>query len=413
MRASDTHTNRYRRAIVLTLGAALAVAVARPLVAQTSVPRAGALGGAPSGNMRKPISGTLARTSAFGALTGTVLAVGYYFLSEKGTRSSGCQPLDCALPFLAGSGAIAGLFIGRELDAQRRAFAPRVGEVIDFNLGEAKVLAPPTFIDVRDSLIAVVSDSGVQLLLAAPSPKALRRRANGLSALRQVAIVSARGSLVLGTGTALWEASLLAGPATRLADGPVDALAASGDVVLSASGKRLRVRFGSGASARSDSLELAQPISSVAYDSVAHAWWVATDSQLVQVATADSRLALSSLALAIPATARAVATSAEWIAAALGDEGIIAWRRESLSTSLPSVVRITQEPRFAYDVAFLGGALFVAGGVDGLFQLSLSPEPRVVGSSRQLQFATTVRAGNGVLWVGDRNRMSVVRVIPE
>ena len=275
------------------------------------------------------------------------------------------------------------------------------------------MLAPPTFIDVRDSLIAVVSDSGVQLLLASPSPKALRRRANGLSALRQVAIVPARGSLVLGTGTALWEASLLAGPATRLADGPVDALAASGDVVLSASGKRLRVRFGSGASARSDSLELAQPIASIAYDSIAHAWWVATDSQVVQVTTADRRLTRSSLALAIPATARAVATSAEWIAAALGDEGIIAWRRESLGTSLPSVVRITQEPRFAYDVAFLGGALFVAGGVDGLFQLSLSPEPRVVGSSRQLQFATTVRAGNGVLWVGDRNRMSVVRITPE
>lgn len=406
--AGRQHRIGYAASVVFALAAALPLS----LTAQSSAPRPGSMGAIPVTNARRPAGGTLARSSAFGALTGTVLAMGYYFLSEKGSRSSGCQPLDCALPFLAGSGAIAGLFIGRELDAQRRAFAPRAGEAIEFAFGEGKVLAPPTFIDVRDSLIAVVSDSGVQLLSATAAPKALRRRANGLSALRQVAIVPSRGSLVLGTGTALWEASLLAGPATRLTDGPVDALAASGDVVLSASGNRLRVRVGAGESARTDSLEFPQPIASVAYDSIAQAWWVATDSQVVQVTSNSGKLARTSISLALPATARAVATSAEWIAAALGDEGVIAWRRESLSGGVIAAVRVTQEPRFAYDLTFLGGALYVAGGVDGLFQLSLSPIPRVVGSSRQLQFATTVRAGNGVLWVGDRNRVSVVRVTP-
>ncbi|MEQ1690102.1 MAG: hypothetical protein ABMA00_02365 [Gemmatimonas sp.] len=394
------------------VGVVLALTATLPLTAQSTTRRPGAVGAMPVSTARGAAGGTLARTSAFGALTGTVLAMGYYFLSEKGNRSSGCQPLDCALPFLAGSGAIAGLFIGRELDAQRRAFAPRAGEVIEFGFGEGSVLAPPTFIDVRDSLIAVVSDSGVQLLSAVASPKALRRRASGLSALRQVAIVPGRGSLVLGTGTALWEASLLAGPATRLSDGPVDALAASGDAVLSASGRRLRLRVGSGDAARADSLEMPQPVASVAYDSIAKAWWVATDSQVVQVTSTDGKLALTAIHLALPATARAIATSAEWIAAALGDEGVIAWRRDALQGGVVSDVRVTNEPRFAYDLAFLGASLFVAGGVDGLFQLSLTPIPRVVGSSRQLQFATTVRAGNGVLWVGDRNRVSVVRVTP-
>lgn len=412
MRISERWTARDGRTVLVTVTAVLGLSWSVPVAAQSATPRAGPSSMTPPNNPRRPAGGTLARTSAFGALSGSVLAMGYYFLSEKGTRSSGCQPLDCALPFLVTSGAIAGLFIGRELDAQRRAFAPRAGEVIEFGFSEGRVLAPPTFIDVRDSLIAVVSDSGVQLLSVAPSPKALRRRANGLSALRQVAIVPSRGSLVLGTGTALWEASLLAGPATRLSDGPVDALAASGDAVLSASGRRLRVRFGAGDAARSDSLELPQPVSSVAYDSVARAWWVATDSQVVQVTSNDGKLALTTVSMALPATARAIATNAEWIAAAMGDEGIIAWRRESLGGGVIASVRVANEPRFAYDLAFLGGALFVAGGVDGLFQLSLSPEPRVVGSSRQLQFATTVRAANGVLWVGDRNRMSVVRVTP-
>ncbi|MBL0169188.1 MAG: hypothetical protein IPP90_00455 [Gemmatimonadaceae bacterium] len=412
MRTAECPSDQRHGVAVHALRVIGALCFAVPLMAQSPAPRPGAMGVTPPGTTRRPDGGTLARTSAFGALSGTVLAMGYYFLSEKGTRSSGCQPLDCALPFLAGSGAIAGLFIGRELDAQRRAFAPRAGEVIEFGFGEGKLLAPPSFIDVRDSLIAVVSDSGVQLLSATPAPKALRRRANGLSALRQVAIVPARGSLVLGTGTALWEASLLAGPATRLADGPVDALAANGDVVVSASGKRLRVRFGSGDMARGDSLELPLPISSVAYDSISRAWWVATDSQLVQVTTNDQKLALTAVRLTLPASARAIATSAEWIAVAMGDEGVMGWRRDSLASALVPSVRVTQEPRFAYDLAFLGPTLFVAGGVDGLFQLSLSPVPRVVGSSRQLQFATTVRAGNGVLWVGDRNRVSVVRVTP-
>lgn len=362
----------------------------------------------------KASGGTLLRTSLIGALSGTVMAMGYYFMSEKGERSSGCQPLDCAMPFLAGSGAIAGLFIGRELDTQRRAFAPRAGETIDFTFAEAATLSPPTYIDVRDSLVAVVSDSGAQLFSAAPSPKALRRRANGLSALRQVVLVPSRNSLVLGTGSALWEVNQVAGPASRIADGPVDALAASpSGALLSAHAQTIRLRSGFGEMATTDSMTMPSTVTAVAYDSVAQAWWVSTDSTLVQVTDASGKLAATAIRLILPASARAITTNANWIAAALGDEGIVAWRRSNLTSNSNEPVRVTNEPRFAYDLAFLGEALYVAGGVDGLFQLSLEPMARVVGSSRQLQFATSVRAGNGVLWVGDRNRQALVRVVPE
>ncbi len=316
------------------------------------------------------------------------------------------------MPFLTTSGAIAGLFIGRELHAQRRAFAPRAGTSIDFEFAEGGLLAPPNYIDVRDSLIAVVSDSGAQILSATPSPKALRRRANGLSAMRQVAIVPSRSALILGTGTALWEANLVSGPATRLADGAVDALATSNDAVLSASGRSLRLRVGTGSEVLLDSLEMDGAVTALAYDSAASAWWAATDSQLVRLTSAGGKLVRTVTSLPLPAPARAIVTDGVWIAAALGDEGIIAWRRDALDGGNVNAARVTQEPRFAYDLAFLNGTLFVAGGVDGLFQISLSPTPQVVGSSRQLQFATTVRAANGVLWVGDRNRESVVRVTP-
>jgi len=366
---------------------------------------------APTGDAR-PNGRRLLRSSAFGALSGSILGMGFYFLSDRGARSSGCQPLDCALPFLTASGAIAGLFIGRELDSQQRALAPRAGTSIDFAFTEARVLAAPSSIDVRDSIIAVVSDSGAQLFSAGAQPKALRRRAGGLSAVRQVAIAPDRGTILLGTGSALWEANLLSGPATRLADGAVDALATSRDAVLSASGRRLRLSTGTGAGARSDSLEMAEQVTAISYDETAGAWWVATDSQLVQVTSEVGTLALTKSRVSLPASARAIATNGDWIAAALGDGGVIAWRRDGFADGAVNAVRVQQEPRFAYDLAFLDGVLFVAGGVDGLFQLSLTPTPRVVGSSRQVRFATTVRAGNGVLWVGDRGRESVVRVTP-
>src|SRR5690606_16979603 len=106
-------------------------------------------------------------------------------------------------------------------------------------------------------------DSGTQILSATARPAALRNRAAGLSNLRQVVIVPQSRTVVLGTGTALWEASITTGPASRIADGPIDALAASNDAVLSARGTMLRLRRGSGPSERVDSLEMGSQVSAL------------------------------------------------------------------------------------------------------------------------------------------------------
>ena len=353
----------------------------------------------------------LGRFSLIGAATGSALALGYYFVSAKGQNAGGCRPFSCAMPFLTLSGALSGLFIGSELNAQRRAETPRAGANFAFTISEASVLAAPTAFDVRDSLIAVVSDSGAQLLLASATPKALRRRAAGLNNLRQVVIVPRSGALVLGTATALWEASLVSGPATRVLDGPIDALASSDDAVLSASGKRLQLRRGIGASVRIDSLNMSTTITALTYDMNAGAWWIGTDSTLVHVSLTDAGLR-AGLTLHLPAAARSIAVSGNWVAVALGDQGIVAWQRATMFAPASIPVRLVGEPRFAYDLAFLDGTLFVAGGVDGLYRVSLSPTPQVLGSSRQFPFATTVRAEGGAIWVGDRIRKAVIRVKP-
>ena len=301
--------------------------------------------------------------------------------------------------------------MAKEVDAQRRVDTPRTGDNFTFAFAEAGTLGSLIAMDVRDSLIAVVSDSGAQLFSAAATPKALRRRAAGLSSLRQVVIVPATQTMVLGTGTALWEASLGAGPATRIGDGPIDALASSSDGVMSAVGQRVRLRRGSGAAQRVDSVQLGGAISALAYDETSHHWWVALDTSLVQI-TADEQGLHVGKTLGVPSTARSITTNGRWIAAALGDAGVIAWRREALGDASPTPIRVSQEPRFAYDLAFFNDELFVAGGVDGLIRLSLSPSPRVIGSSRQFPFATTVKSQGGFVWVGDISRRTIARVTP-
>ncbi len=400
-----SHLMHLRARTVTLCAAALVAIISAPLAHQLRAQTTSAR------TITKGTGVRLGRFSLIGAASGSALALGYYFISARGQNAGGCRPFSCALPFLSLSGALSGLFIGSELNAQRRAATPRAGANFLFTISEASILAAPNAFDIRDSLLAVVSDSGAQLLAAGVTPKALRRRAAGLSNLRQVVIVPRSGSLVLGTATALWEASLLSGPASRIGDGPIDALAASDDAVLSASGKRLQLRRAAGASARIDTLALATTITAAAYDARARAWWIGTDSTLVNVTSSDAGLRVG-LTLRLPAAARSIAVGADWVAVALGDQGIVAWRRETLGAPTSIPVRLVGEPRFAYDLAFLDGTLFVAGGVDGLYRVSLSPTPQVLGSSRQFPFATTVRAESGAIWVGDRIRKAVIRVTP-
>jgi hypothetical protein len=94
----------------------------------------------------------------------------------------------------------------------------------------------------------------------------------------------------------------------------------------------------------------------------------------------------------------------------MGEGGVAAWPREAV-VGPPRLLR--GEPRFAYDVALLGDALYVAGGVDGVWRVSLAGEtPLVEGASRQVRFAAQVRAVDGVLWVTDRDERRVVRLVP-
>jgi len=355
------------------------------------------------------------RFLGIGAAIGGLLALGYYQLSDGGERSGRCMPINCALPYLTISGGISGLFIARERAAQRRAETPRAGESLMFRFTETLLPTAANGLGVRDSVLAVATDSGVVVLSSGPRISTLRRRGAGLSNIRSVAITGDASTILIGTGTALWETPTSAGVLSRVVGGGVGALAAHGNTVVAAVGEKLVVRRTMSGSTRVDSLDAGTAVSSVRHDAFSGHWWVTADSSLFELTVSDSSLGAPVLTKrsTFGGEARAVAAASNWVAVALGSDGLAIWPRASLTgrgVTTPIVLR--GEPRFAFDLAFVNDALFVAGGVDGITHVELSVSPRIVGSSRQAGYATIIEAVDGVLWVGDRSKNRVMRIVP-
>ncbi len=350
------------------------------------------------------------RYSIVGALVGSALAGGFYFASDRGERSGQCDPKGCALPYLAVSGAITGLFLARELDAQRRAELPRTGVRERLSLTSVTLPSMPTAMAVNDSLVVVLSDSGASLFAAAPRPRALRRRASALSGLRDVAITPGSDRLLIAGRAALYSVATDSGPATRLLEGEITAVAVGREGWGAARGSMLLIESRRGGVVVRDSLNVGETIHTVAFDAVADSWLVGADSALLRIAIRDDAWSVTGR-WPTAGSVRAVAMNANWIATAEGEAGVTVWRRESLSSGVVTALSLRGDPRFAYDLAFQGDELFVAGGTDGLFRVALGASAVVRSVSRDLPFVTLIRAdAGGGLWAGDRGKPSVVRV---
>ncbi len=350
------------------------------------------------------------RYSIAGALVGAALAGGYYVASDRGTRSGQCDPAGCALPYMAVAGAITGLFLARELDAQRRAEMPRSGVRERLSLTSVTLPAMPTAMAVNDSLVVVLSDSGASIFAASPRPRALRRRAAALNGLRDVAITPGSDRLLIAGRTALYSVPTDSGPASRLLDGEITAVAAGRDGWGAARGRMLLIESRRGGTMVRDSLDVGETIHSIVFDAVDDSWLVGADSALLRITARGDAWSVTGRWPTAGAV-RAVAMNANWIATAEGESGVTVWRRESLSGGVVTALSLRGEPRFAYDLAFRDDELFVAGGTDGLFRVALGVSAVVRSVSRDLPFVTLVRADTrGGLWAGDRGLPGLVRV---
>lgn len=385
------------RGLLLAVACSLMVGAASPVLAQRAENEAA---GSPVRRLRYTV---------VGGLVGVALAAGYSSVVDKAVPPS-CDPWGCAMPFLSLSGAITGLFLAREIDAQRRAERPRVGVRDRVGLEVAVLPAMPNGMSLRDSLIAIVSDSGVSLFAAEAKPRALRRRGVGLRGLRDVALLPGNERLLVSSDVALYGTSSRSGVASRLLDGAITAIAVGGDGWLAARGAAVTIESPRGGASVRDTIDIGTPATSAAYDESSASWWVGTDSALLRLERTTGNGLRIAERFSTDAGVRAIAFSPEWIVAALGEAGVTAWRRISTG-GIIRPVRLQSEPRFAYDLAFHNGTLLVAGGTDGLVRIALDPTPTVLGVSRDLPFATLVKvdAKNGI-WVGDRGRGTLNRV---
>ncbi len=394
----------------------LSLSLALSLMAATAVPlRAQRVDDATNGSPVRRLKYTVV-----GSLVGVALAAGYSSIVDKAVPPS-CDPWGCAMPFLSLSGAITGLFLAREIDAQRRAERPRVGVRDRVTLESALLPAMPNGMSLRDTLIAMASDSGVSLFATDAKPRALRRRGVGLRGLRDVALLPGNERLLMTSDVALFGTSAVSGPASRLLDGAFTAVAVGSDGWLAARGEAITVEWQRDGITVRDSINVGTTAISAAYDEMSHSWWVGTDSALLRLDwNADSTTSAGTVAplnfrvaerIATLGGVRAIAVSRDWIALALGEAGVTAWRQVASGGGIITPVRLQSEPRFAYDLAFYNGTLLVAGGTDGLVRIALDPTPTVLGVSRDLPFATLVKvdAKNGI-WVGDRGRGTLNRV---
>lgn len=363
------------------------------------------------------------RYSLLGALVGSALATGYYAISDPADRrDQGCKPWSCALPYLAGSGALTGLFLSRELAIQRQANIPRLGAREKASFTSAPVVGVAGSIAVRDSLVAVLSDSGVTLYAAGARPTALRRRGAGLAGVRQVALPST-DRLVLGSASALYSGNSEAGTFTRLLPGPVSALASTPTATgsrpswLVARGRVVQlVTAGVEGNAVSvgDSLMIEATARIAAHDAGADRWWIGTDSTVIEVLATNGVLRTGRRLMA-PAPVHALAASADYVAAALDDQRLLVWSRRALDQEAYAASVLDLGSAYPYDIAFRGRDLLVAAGTEGLLRVGIEPTLNVRAVVAELPFVTlvTVDAQQRV-WVVDRNKRALLEVkLPE
>lgn len=366
--------------------------------------------GAQSASAQATVRDHRLRYSIVGSLVGSALAGGYYLASDRGTRSGQCDPKGCALPYMAVSGAITGFFLAREIDAQRRAELPRTGARERLALTSFALPSGPTALSVRDDVVVVLSDSGASLFSAGARPRALRRRASALSGLTDIAITPGGDRLLIAGRTALYSMAIDSGPATRMLNGEITAVASGDDGWSAARGRVLFVESPRGGVLVRDSVAVGETIRAITFDPTDRSWLVGTDSALLRVSPSGNAWLVTGRWPTAGAV-RAVARSAQWIATAEGESGVTIWRRETLAGGVTSALSLRGDPRFAYDLAFQGEELVVAGGTDGLVRVALGVSAVVRSVSRDLPFVTLIRAdAGGGLWAGDRSQPSLVRI---
>jgi hypothetical protein len=347
-----------------------------------------------------------------GALVGFAASSAYTLNGSDNNSSGGtCSSESCVGTVSIVGGSAIGFMIGREFD-QLYALRYRGGAPLTLANVSAQLESEASDIVARDSSVAVSITSGVQLFASGRAGlRALGRRASGVRGIGALDIVPPASALAVGSPAGLYLYPPGSGPGLLARDGRVTAVASAAGRVYFAVNDRIEV-----APAETDTLRVwpgvsvGGPVETLFYDDARGLLWAGVDTMLVALRPAgDSVERVASIAVGAPVRRIAAEGGGGRLALALGESGV-----RLLDTSDPARARELGRwttARFVYDVAFAGGRLFAASGVEGLYVIDPTGSQLVtVGLDRELGFVTALAAVGSDVFMLDRNTDSVRRL---
>lgn len=384
---------------------ALILLQAGPVIASAQEQRPVGAPAAPTKGSRFP------RSLLFAGIGGVAAAAvsGVYAFTENDNSSPGqCTSGNCVLTVATMSGALVGFMIGKELD-QLHTLRYRGGMPL-YPRGESIGLAGDAFVlAVRDTMVAIAGRGGVQIISSGSSLKLAEKRASGIRGITALDLVPGNGSIALGSPSGFYLYPPRTGPGMLLREGETSTLVATPERVYFSTGTRIE-----SAPVGADTLRSwpgidvgARPLAS-AYDEARGLLWVVTDTTLLAFRPeGDSLTAVGRTRL--PARARTLAVEGALVAVSLGEGGVVLY---DVSDAASARERGRwNKARFVYSVSLAGDRLFAAGGMDGVYVLSVTKDGlETFGLARELGFATLLTSRGRYTYMVDRTTNSLRRI---
>ena len=343
-----------------------------------------------------------------GAVAAAVVS-GLYAFTENDNSSPGqCTSGKCVLTVATMSGALVGYMIGKEFD-QLHSLRYRGGAPL-YPHGESVAIGSDAFvIAARDTSVAIASRAGVQIIASGTTLKLAEKRASGIRGITAIDLVPGNGSLALGSPSGFYLYPPRKGPGMLLREGEAATLVATRDRIYFSAGTRMEsAPIGADTLRSWPGIEVgAKPLASE-YDEARSLLWVVTDSALFAFRPdGDSLAAVGSSRL--PGRGRGLSVAGSRVAVSLGEGGVVLY-----DASTPATPRETGRwsgARFVYAVSLAGDRLFAAGGMDGVYVLSITDGAlQTYGLARELGFATLLLTRGPYTYMVDRTTNSLRRI---
>jgi hypothetical protein len=263
----------------------------------------------------------------------------------------------------AAAGGLAGFFAGRQVDEHRAAMFSGSQSLRIPNVAVA-LEEEPAVLAVRDSVVAVGGNEGIQLFSAMdPRLSPVGARAAGLHGIGAVDLAPRSRWLAIGSRTGLYIYPPNRGPGVLVQRANVNAVAAAETRIFAAVENRVEsVPVNADSAGEWRGTTLSAPVRDILVDEARAIVWASTDRELVALhIVGDSLVNIG--AVPLPGIGLRVTSAGAVAAVAMGEKGVALI--DITDAAHPKSRSVWTTAHFAYDVSIDGSRLYVAAGPEG------------------------------------------------